>query len=87
MRRLVRVALVPVYMFAAPFLRLGLWVLAAEGEGSAWWRGLPFAFALEAVSERWRNVGWVTVVGVIPTGCRDRVGNLPDVDRDHPRAA
>jgi hypothetical protein len=59
MRQLVWVALVPVYMFAAPFLRLGLWVLGwalalaalgawgltAGGEGSAWWRVLLFAFA------------------------------------------
>jgi hypothetical protein len=59
MRHLVWVALVPVYMFAAPFLRLGLWVLgwalalaalgswalAAGGEGSAWGRALLFAFA------------------------------------------
>jgi hypothetical protein len=27
MRQLLRLALVPVYMFAVPFLRLGLWVL------------------------------------------------------------
>lgn len=59
MRQFVRLALVPVYMFAAPFLRLGLWVLgwsltlavlgacglAAGGERSAWWRALLFAFA------------------------------------------
>lgn len=41
----------------------------------------------EAVSERRRNAGWVTAASVIPTDCQDRVGNLPDVDRDHPRRA
>ena len=59
MRHLVRVALVPAYMFAAPFLRLafwvlgwslamaalGAWALAAAGEGSSWWRVLLFGFA------------------------------------------
>ncbi len=59
MRRFVTTLLLPAYMFAAPFARLGLWVLgwslalaalgswalAAAGEGSAWWRGLLFAFA------------------------------------------
>jgi hypothetical protein len=41
----------------------------------------------EAVSERWRNLTWVTAAGAIPTGRRDRVESLPYVDHDHPRPA
>jgi len=58
-RRLIFSVLVPVYMFAAPFARLALWLLGwslalaaigawwltATGEDSLSWRGLLFAFA------------------------------------------
>lgn len=59
MRRFIPFVLMPAYMFAMPFMRLGLWVLgwalalaalgawalAGGGEASAWWRGLLLAFA------------------------------------------
>jgi hypothetical protein len=35
---------------------------------------LLLLLCLEAVSERWRNGGWVATADVIPTGCRDQVG-------------
>jgi len=58
-RRLIFSVLAPIYMFAASFARLALWLLgwslalaaigawwlAAMGEGSAWCSGLLFAFA------------------------------------------
>ena len=47
--------------------------------------GVDTSVVSEAVSERCRNVGWVTTADVIPTGCRDRVGWPEDVDRDPPR--
>jgi hypothetical protein len=56
-RCLVRPTLVPAYMFATPFARLGLWLLgwsltvasfgawALPGEGSRLWQAATFAFA------------------------------------------
>jgi hypothetical protein len=57
LRTILRMVLMPAYMFAAPFVRISLWVLgwalalaavgswamAPEIGATAWWRGVLFA--------------------------------------------